>query len=81
MAVKLLMLLTASAMLSACTYADKRFVSDQSPEVLRANAQAVNDAERAERREYRKENREEMMDAADAIHRANEGHNSYYIIR
>lgn len=73
--------LIAAALLSACTYADQRFVSHQSPEQLRANAEAVNQAERAERAERRRERREEMMDEADAIKRANDGRNTYYIIR
>lgn len=75
------LILAASTCLSACTYADQRFVSHQSPEQLRANADAVNAAERAERAERRKERREEMMNQADAIHRANENRNTYYIIR
>ena len=70
---KTLLLLVSVALLGACTYADQRFVSHQSPEELRANTEAVNRAERAERAERRNEQREEMMDAAEAIRRANQG--------
>ena len=78
---KTLLLLVSVALLGACTYADQRFVSHQSPEELRANAEAVNRAERAERAERRGERREEMMDTAEAIRRANQGNNNVYIYR
>ncbi|ROV56553.1 hypothetical protein [Neisseria chenwenguii] len=68
--------LTAVVLLSACTYADQRFVSDQSPAEMRANSMAVQDAERAERR---RERLEEMMNEADAINRAY-GNRKVYIL-
>ncbi|ASK27811.1 hypothetical protein BG910_08730 [Neisseria chenwenguii] len=71
--------LTAVVLLSACTYADQRFVSDQSPAEMRANSMAVQDAERAERAERRRERREEMMNEADAINRAY-GNRKVYIL-
>ncbi|HFC8518943.1 TPA: hypothetical protein ACFP41_001827 [Neisseria weaveri] len=81
MKAKLLFTLGSILMLGACTYADQRFVTNQSPEELRANVAAVNAAERAERAERRAERRQEMMDTADAIKRANEGSKRIYIIR
>lgn len=74
-----LAVLAAALLLGACTYADQRFVSSQSSETLAANARAVDEAERAERAERRAERRQEMMDEADAINRANQGRNTYYV--
>lgn len=78
---KIFLICGTAMLLGACSFADQRFISDQSPETMRANAEAVKRAERAERAEARKERREEMMDQADAIHRAYRGRNHYYIIR
>ena len=46
---------------------------------MQANSRRVQDAERAERAERREERREEMMNAADAIKRANEGSRVYLL--
>ena len=79
---KKLILLSAAAMLmTACTYADRRFVSQESAAEMQARSRALQASERAERAEYRKEHREEMMDAARAIKKANENSPNIYFIR
>lgn len=79
---KKLILLSAAAMLmTACTYADRRFVSQESAAEMQARSRAIQVNERAERAEYRKERREEMMDAAAAIKKANENSPNIYFIR
>lgn len=79
---KKLILLSAAAMLmTACTYADRRFVSQESAAKMQARSRAIQASERAERAEYRKERREEMMDAARAIKKANENSPNIYFIR
>ena len=79
---KKLILLSAAAMLmTACTYADRRFVSQESAAEMQARSRAIQVNERAERAEYRKEHREEMMDAARAIKKANENSPNIYFIR
>lgn len=76
---KLLLILAAAGSLSACAYGDRQFVSNQSVAEMQANSRRVQDAERAERTERRAERREEMMNAADAIKRANEGSRVYLL--
>lgn len=79
---KKLILLSAAAMLmTACTYADRRFVSQESAAEMQARSRAIQVNERVERAEYRKEHREEMMDAARAIKKANENSPNIYFIR
>ena len=65
---KLLLILAAAGSLSACAYGDRQFVSNQSVAEMQANSRRVQDAER-----------EEMMNAADAIKRANEGSRVYLL--
>ena len=76
------MLLSAAVMLmTACTYADRRFVPQESAAEMQARSRAIQASERAERAEYRKEHREEIMDAARAIKKANENSPNIYFIR
>lgn len=82
MKMKKLILLSVAAMLAtACTYADRRFVTQESAAEIQAKSRAIQISERAERAEYRKERREEMMDAARAIKKANENSPNIYFIR
>ncbi|ENS5812752.1 TPA: hypothetical protein WLJ97_001030 [Neisseria gonorrhoeae] len=77
-----MILLSVAAMLvTACTYADRRFVTQESAAEIQAKSRAIQISERAERAEYRKERREEMIDAARAIKKANENSPNIYFIR
>lgn len=82
---KLILLLAAAMLMTACTYADRRFVPQESAAEMQARSRAIQVNERAERAEYRKEHRkehrEEMMDAARAIKKANENSPNIYFIR
>ena len=78
---KLILLLAAAMLMTACTYADRRFVSQESAAEMQARSRAIQVNESAERAEYRKEHREEMMDAARAIKKANENSPNIYFIR
>ena len=78
---KLILLPAAAMLMTACTYADRRFVSQESAAEMQARSRAIQASERAERAEYRKEHREEMMDAARAIKKANENSPNIYFIR
>ncbi|EMU4571919.1 hypothetical protein F1M36_000507 [Neisseria gonorrhoeae] len=81
---KLILLSVAAMLVTACTYADRRFVTQESAAEIQAKSRAIQiseRAERAERAEYRKERREEMMDAARAIKKANENSPNIYFIR
>ncbi|EMS1756490.1 hypothetical protein G6826_000202 [Neisseria gonorrhoeae] len=71
----------AAMLVTACTYADRRFVTQESAAEIQAKSRAIQISERAERAEYRKERREEMMDAARAIKKANENSPNIYFIR
>ncbi|EMS2106875.1 hypothetical protein H7606_000113 [Neisseria gonorrhoeae] len=75
------MLSVAAMLVTACTYADRRFVTQESAAEIQAKSRAIQISERAERAEYRKERREEMMDAARAIKKANENSPNIYFIR
>ncbi|WP_315359016.1 hypothetical protein [Neisseria bacilliformis] len=70
--------LAAAVSLSACV-GSQPYVSRLSPAELEQNAEAVNRAERAERAERRAEDREEIMNAADAVRRANQGRRVYIL--
>lgn len=78
---KLILLSVAAMLVTACTYADRRFVIQESAAEIQAKSRAIQISERAERAEYRKERREEMMDAARAIKKANENSPNIYFIR
>lgn len=78
---KLILLSVAAMLATACTYADRRFVTQESAAEIQAKSRAIQISERAERAEYRKERREEMMDAARAIKKANENSPNIYFIR
>lgn len=78
---KLILLSVAAMLVAACTYADRRFVTQESAAEIQAKSRAIQISERAERAEYRKERREEMMDAARAIKKANENSPNIYFIR
>lgn len=78
---KLILLSVAAMLVMACTYADRRFVTQESAAEIQAKSRAIQISERAERAEYRKERREEMMDAARAIKKANENSPNIYFIR
>ncbi|HGM1835415.1 TPA: hypothetical protein ACKMVP_000054, partial [Neisseria gonorrhoeae] len=71
----------AAMLVTACTYADRRFVTQESAAEIQAKSRAIQISERAERAEYRKERREEMIDAARAIKKANENSPNIYFIR
>ncbi|ENS5795184.1 hypothetical protein GOU51_000508 [Neisseria gonorrhoeae] len=75
------MLSVAAMLVTACTYADRRFVTQESAAEIQAKSRAIQISERAERAEYRKERREEMIDAARAIKKANENSPNIYFIR
>ncbi|MDO5990128.1 hypothetical protein Q4P39_01815 [Neisseria gonorrhoeae] len=75
---KLILLSVAAMLVTACTYADRRFVTQESAAEIQAKSRAIQISERAE---YRKERREEMMDAARAIKKANENSPNIYFIR
>lgn len=72
--INLLSVCAAVFLLSACTgvsYGHRAFNPSPAYEEKMAHDSArVKAAERAERAEYRRERREDMMDEADAIHRA-----------
>lgn len=78
---KLILLSVAAMLVTACTHADRRFVTQESAAEIQAKSRAIQISERAERAEYRKERREEMMDAARAIKKANENSPNIYFIR
>lgn len=78
---KLILLSVAAMLVTACTYADRRLVTQESAAEIQAKSRAIQISERAERAEYRKERREEMMDAARAIKKANENSPNIYFIR
>ncbi|HGJ8333741.1 TPA: hypothetical protein ACJYEE_000199 [Neisseria gonorrhoeae] len=78
---KLILLSVAAMLVTACTYADRRFVTQESAAEIQVKSRAIQISERAERAEYRKERREEMMDAARAIKKANENSPNIYFIR
>lgn len=78
---KLVLLSIVSMTMAACTYADRRFVPQESSAEMHARSYDIQAAERAERAEYRRERREEMMDTARAIKKANENAPGVYFIR
>ena len=52
---KLILLPAAAILMAACTYADRRFVPQESAAEIQAGSRAIQASERAERAEYRKE--------------------------
>ncbi|EMU4966054.1 hypothetical protein FIJ38_001028, partial [Neisseria gonorrhoeae] len=49
---KLILLSVAAMLVTACTYADRRFVTQESAAEIQAKSRAIQISERAERAEY-----------------------------
>ncbi|WP_373742248.1 hypothetical protein [Neisseria sp.] len=75
-----LALLLAAGLSGCISYGHQRVaISPEQEAAMADDSRRVQDAERAERAERRGERRQEMMDEADAIHRAYGNRNIYLV--